>query len=301
MAQQEPLVVVTHDEASGVTTLRLNNPKRCNALSPALRREMLAQLQRAAEDPACKAAVITGTGEYYCSGVDFAGSLKPMHPYSLVRTVAAQSQALFEPFINFPKPLVAAVNGPAMGAACTSLLLCDVVIASQRATFHTPFAALGLPPEGCSSLTFSLVMGQEHAQRMLGPEGWAPSAGDAFAAGFVDRVVTDDKLLAEAQSTAAQRAEAGTARRWAARTAELREVNRTESAALARAFVSLSFLRAQEDFLTKKKKAGLARLFRWARYTWPLWRPLAYVSPEATGMGLAAVIALVAGLVYARR
>jgi len=61
--------------------------------------------------------------------------------------------------IKFPKPIVAAVNGPAIGVAVTTLPLCDVVYAADNSTFRTPFASLGVLPEACSSFTFPLVMG----------------------------------------------------------------------------------------------------------------------------------------------
>ena len=86
------------------------------------------------------------------------------------------NQALFNLFLDFPKPILIAVNGPALGASVTSATLCDGIIASDKATFSTPFAALGVTPEGCSSVQFARLMGEENAERMLGREGWRPGA-----------------------------------------------------------------------------------------------------------------------------
>ena len=70
-------------------------------------------------------------------------------------------------FIDFPKPLVVLVNGPAVGISVTVMALCDAVYATDRATFHTPFTILGQSPEGCSTVTFPQAMGHAHASEML--------------------------------------------------------------------------------------------------------------------------------------
>ena len=71
----------------------------------------------------------------------------------------------------------------------TSATVADTIIASERATFSTPFARLGVPPEGCSSVHFKRIMGKANADRMLGPEGWTPTAAEAKEAGFVSEVI----------------------------------------------------------------------------------------------------------------
>ena len=82
----------------------------------------------------------------------------------------------------------------------TGPALCDVTLASDRATFSTPFKQLGVLPEGCSSVHFQRIMGEESARRML-EEGWKPKAEEAKEIGLVSEVVPHDQLLARAQVT----------------------------------------------------------------------------------------------------
>ena len=82
-----------------------------------------------------------------------------MHPKTLHSAIYVNNKAVFDMFIEFPKPIMVAANGPAIGACVTSATLCDAIIASDKATFLTPFARLGIPPEGCSSVHFERCMG----------------------------------------------------------------------------------------------------------------------------------------------
>ena len=96
---------------------------------------------------------------------------------------------LFELFLDFPKPIIAAVNGPAIGASVTSATLCDALLASDTATFSTPFARLGVPPEGCSSVNFERFMGRDNANRMMGEEAWVPTSKEAVEIGLATKAV----------------------------------------------------------------------------------------------------------------
>jgi Delta3-Delta2-enoyl-CoA isomerase len=267
--------LVLRQTTAGVTTLTMNNPRRLNGWTI----EMLVDLKRAlvetARDPSTQAVVLTGAGEYYCAGVNLAGSLKLAHPAKLHAFIIESNQSLFEAFLDFPKPILVAVNGPAIGASVTSATLCNAILASDRATFSTPFAALGVTPEGCSSVVFPRLLGAS-AERMLGPEGWKPTGKEAAEIGLALRCVPHAELLEAAHRQARAWIEAGVGRTYPlGMTREaLIEINARESRVLATAFLRPGFLMAQYQFLWRKKKRPLALAFLALAKTQPAWRRL---------------------------
>ncbi|KAH9490097.1 Enoyl-CoA delta isomerase 2, mitochondrial [Bulinus truncatus] len=126
-------------------------------------------LKEAATDDSYRIAVITGTGDYYCSGNDLSNFTNIS--MDKIPQMAKDGRYVLLDFVNafieFPKPLIAIVNGPAVGISVTTLGLCDVVYATDKATFHTPFSSLGQSPEACSSYTFPKLMGYAKASEML--------------------------------------------------------------------------------------------------------------------------------------
>lgn len=259
----------------GVTTLTMNDPDRLNGWTMPMLESLHASLQAAAADADTKVVILTGTGRYYCAGVNLGGSLKLGHPAALHRYIFERNRALFDRFIRFPKPILVAMNGPALGASVTSATLCDGIIASERATFSTPFAALSIPPEGCSSEVFPKLLG-DAAPRILGAEGWKPTASEALEVGLVQWAVPHDELMPEAQRIA---------RRWIAEgrerthpagfsAAQLEAINARESEVLARAFLGPAFLMGQFRFLWGKGKRQPALMFLSLAKTRPLWSRL---------------------------
>jgi len=220
--------------------------------------------------------VITGSGDYYSAGVDLSALLQPMAPSKLVLQLRDRNQTLFDRFINFKKPIACAVNGPAIGAAVTTQTLMDAIIASERASFSLPFAKVGVPAEGCSSVTFAEWMGEESAARMLGVENWIPTSAEALAAGFpITEIVPGDSsaVVVRAVEVVEQRIQSGAGRRFdAAEQARLRRINAVESAELANAVVSPTFLEAMRKF-NEKRNPKAAFFFTAAKATLPLWQP----------------------------
>jgi enoyl-CoA hydratase/carnithine racemase len=178
----------------------MNNPKKLNGWTLSMMNELFRTFEEIAQDENTKVAILSGSDPYYCAGVNLAETIKPMHPQKLAGMIEEKNRALFDVFLDFPKPIIAAVNGPAIGASVTSATLCDAIIASPEATFSTPFAKLGVPPEGCSSVHFERIMGLDNKERMIGAEGWVPNAAEALEIGMVHSVVADhEELLGCAQ------------------------------------------------------------------------------------------------------
>ena len=267
--------VLTHHEA-GVTTLTMNNPARLNGWTMSMMNALRQGFETAAGDDATRVLVLTGKDPYFCAGVNLSATLRPMHPRTLRKLIVEQNQALFDMFLDFPKPLLVAVNGPAIGASVTSATLCDGIVASEKATFSTPFTALGVTPEGCSSVQFARLMGQDNADRMLGEEGWKPNAAQAVEAGLIQWAVPHERLGQEARRIALEWAEAGATRsfRGGSERDELKAVNARESVALGDAFLAAPFIRAQFRFLWSRKKMGPAAMFLAMLVTRPLWARL---------------------------
>ena len=119
-----------------------------------------------AKDPSLSAMVLTGTGPYFSSGADLKNGTFEANPNGR-QTRNLPAGRFMLALIQFPKILAAAVNGPAVGIACTLLLHCDLVHCSPSATFWAPFTRLALVPELCSSTTFIETHGLSKANELL--------------------------------------------------------------------------------------------------------------------------------------
>lgn len=159
------LVVTRQDN---YTKILLNRPTRKNAITVEMYEEIILALNEAATDNSAL-TLVTGAGDYYCSGNDLSNfmTITPDKMHEVAKTSGDLLRRYISAYIDFPKPLIAAVNGPAIGVAVTVLGLFDTVYASNKATFATPFSRLGQSPEGCSSYTFPKIMGHSKACEMM--------------------------------------------------------------------------------------------------------------------------------------
>nr|XP_048286328.1 enoyl-CoA delta isomerase 2-like [Myodes glareolus] len=193
-AQESKDIVVTSED--GITKIMFNRPSKRNAITLQMYQEIMLALKNASRDDST-ITVFTGAGDYYCSGNDLSNLISAAGEIQeLAIKCAIALRDLVSSFIDFPKPLVAVVNGPAVGLAVTLLGLFDAVYASDKATFHTPFSHLGQSPEACSSYTFPKIMGPAKATEML-LFGKKLTAREACAQGLVTEVFPDSTFEKE--------------------------------------------------------------------------------------------------------
>lgn len=258
---------------NGVLTIIMNRPKTLNGWTTEMMEAIKDALAVASKNDEVKVVVLTGQGTYYSAGVNLGRSLKLMHPKKLRDLIIEYNQQLFESFLEFPKPILVAVNGPAIGASVTSATLCDGIIASENATFSTPFAALGVTPEGCSSVHLPRLIGKENTERMLDKEGWKPNGAKALEMGLAQWLVSEEKLLDKAHEIAQGWIQQGKTRCFlgGSELKELKEVNAQESVNLANAFLAKPFLTGQSKFFWRKQKYALSVLFFMLQISRPIW------------------------------
>jgi enoyl-CoA hydratase/carnithine racemase len=106
------------DRVEGVMILTLNRPARLNGWTMEMMDALKEGLRTAAQDDATQVLILTGADPYYCAGVNLSATLRLMHPRKLRNMIVEHNQALFDLFLDFPKPLLVAVNGPAIGNPC---------------------------------------------------------------------------------------------------------------------------------------------------------------------------------------
>jgi enoyl-CoA hydratase/carnithine racemase len=181
----------------GILRIVLTRPEKKNALTRAMYAAMGDGLDRATEDTGIRVVLITGSGDSYTSGndlADFQSSEASQH------TTSAASP-FTDRIARFGKPIVAAVNGLAVGIGTTMLLHCDLVYAADTARFRLPFVDLGLVPELASSMLLPKLAGYHRAAELL-LLGRFFSAEEAREIGLVNRVLPGAELLPYATETA---------------------------------------------------------------------------------------------------
>ncbi len=158
------------DQRDGVARIAFNRPARRNALGNDTTRQLLQACVDAGADPAVRVIVITGEGEAFCAGGDFKDTFERGAGQTAAQwaeRIRTGPNALVRVLTSLPKPVIACINGAAVGGGATIALACDLRIASERARFAFPFARIGITPEfGCTHL-LPRVVGLGRAMELL--------------------------------------------------------------------------------------------------------------------------------------
>jgi enoyl-CoA hydratase len=187
-----------------VAVLTVNRVEKLNALNAATRGDIVAALEELRADEGVRVVVITGAGEKaFIAGADiaeFAG--RTAHEQRLVM----QSMRVFTVMEDFPKPVIAAVNGFCLGGGCELALSCDIRVASERAKFGQPEINLGIIPGGGGTQRLTRLVGEGKSMELI-LTGRLISAEEAKAIGLVNEVYPAEELMAKAIELAEQIAE----------------------------------------------------------------------------------------------
>jgi enoyl-CoA hydratase/carnithine racemase len=205
-------------DADGVLTLTLNRPDQLNAFNVPMANDLIAAFQRASEEDAVKAVVVTGEGRAFCAGMDLSveGNVFGLDE-TLTPTLADMHERFDDPEIvhgvrdtggrvtlaiyNCKKPVIGAINGAAVGIGATMTLAMDIRLASEKARIGFVFGRLGIVPEACSSWFLPRLVGPQQALEwiysadILGPE-------EALRGGLIRSIHAPEALVAEAQALA---------------------------------------------------------------------------------------------------
>ena len=187
---------------AGVQTITLNRPERLNAFNPEMHGLLRAALERAGDDDAIRAVLLTGAGRGFCAGQDLSErDVGSGAAIDLSVTIGTYYNPLVRRMRELPKPIVCAVNGVAAGAGANVALACDIVLAARSASFIQAFAKIGLVPDSGGTWFLPRLAGRARAMG-LALLGDKLPAEDAASWGLVWKAVDDDKLMAEAGALA---------------------------------------------------------------------------------------------------
>jgi len=192
--------LLDYQKDGGVATIRLNDTRRRNGLSPDMVDGLIDLLTRIRRERDVRCVVLTGNGEVFSAGGDPRRMLAPdlypaMSTAELRRFYKEGIQRLPLALHDFDIPIIAAVDGPAIGAGCDLACLCDFRIASERATFSSSFVKLGIIPGDGGAWLLPRIVGSGHAAEML-LSGAAIDAQTALGMGLVSAVTPPQNLLA---------------------------------------------------------------------------------------------------------
>ena len=253
--------VEIEDAAPGVRLVAFNRPEVRNAFDTAMYLEVTDALRTADGDEAVGAVVLTGRGSAFTSGQDLT-EMAAIATGTAVEGAGQGFMGLLDCILGASVPLLAAVNGVAVGLGFTVLAHCDLVLVDEAARLRVPFAELGVPPEAASSLLFPAAMGWQRAARVLLTSDWV-QADELVGLGLALRTCAAGTVLGETVDLAARVAahprpatRAIISLMRAARRDAVAEANRREQAAFAALLGSAARSGPLADFATRAPAGG---------------------------------------------
>lgn len=191
---------VTMTNEDGLALITVNRPQALNALNCDTLEELRAAVLAADKDPAVRVIIITGAGaKAFVAGADIA-QMRGLSPLE-GRDMTILGQEVFAAIENLAKPVIAAINGFALGGGCELAMACDIRLASDKAKFGQPEVSLGITPGFAGTQRLTRLVGRGKAKLLIF-SGDIIDAAEALRIGLVDKVVPADELLAAAKALA---------------------------------------------------------------------------------------------------
>ena len=207
---------VIWEQSGGTGRLTLNRPDSLNAWTAEFGHELKQVLDGEAADPSVRAVLITGAGRGFSSGADLKAGFDP-HPDDSLPDVRKELEDVYHPIISgvreLPKPVVAAVNGPAVGIGASLAFACDLILAAESSYFGLAFVNIGLMPDGGSTVFVPAAVGKARAFQMA-LLGERVPAQQALDWGLINQVHPDGQLM-DVANTLVDKMAAGPTRSYA--------------------------------------------------------------------------------------
>lgn len=191
--------VLVERPTSSVTLIRLNRPEARNALNQEVRTALAEHFTKLSTDPEVRCIVLTGSERIFAAGAD----LRDLAERSAIDMVLRSNHRLWQAIASCPKPVIAAVNGLALGGGCELAMHADIIIAGEGAAFGQPEVRVGIMPGAGGTQRLTRAVGKFQAMKML-LTGRPVSAHEALAMGLASEVVADNEVLAHALALASE-------------------------------------------------------------------------------------------------
>jgi len=194
---------INFTQENGIAKITLNRPAAYNSVNKALAEEWIVALDHCATNEAIRVIVITGEGKAFCAGQDLKEIVQPEKDFEFNNLLEERYTPIVEKILNLEKPVIAAVNGVAAGAGANLALVCDIILASEKASFIQAFSAIGLIPDSGGTYFLPRLVGRARAMAyaMLGDK---VSATKAEEVGMIYKCIPAEEFETEVEKLASK-------------------------------------------------------------------------------------------------